>query len=137
MFTQPRNHNNKTKPALKNFAPFVIEQITPSQLVSKKQRDDEDKREAYARSESPQNSFVQYFRSHSDDKTKRYGVRYRSRKKSRNTYYNRKKNKNRYRSTCRDRFCYDKTTTPPQYTGSRYDNYKVVSRSYSSSNRSS
>ena len=45
----------------------------------KKQRDDEDKRDAYARSKSPQKSFVQYFRSPSNDRTKRYDTRYRSR----------------------------------------------------------
>ena len=36
----------------------------------RKQRDDDDKRDTYARSKSPQKSFVQYFRSSSNDKTK-------------------------------------------------------------------
>ena len=44
---------------------------------------------------------------------------------------------NRYRSTSRDRFSYDKNATPPQYTRSRYDNYKRDSRSYRSRYRSS
>ena len=35
IFTQPRNPNNKNKPAYKKTAPIVIEQITPSLLVSK------------------------------------------------------------------------------------------------------
>ena len=35
MFTQPRDPNNKNKPAYKNIAPFVIEQITASLLASK------------------------------------------------------------------------------------------------------
>ena len=37
----------------------------------------------------------------------------------------------------RDRFSYDKNTTPLQYTRSRYDNYKRDSRSYGSPYRSS
>ena len=44
---------------------------------------------------------------------------------------------NRYRSTSRDRFSYDKGTTPPQYSRSRYDTYKRDSRSYRSPYRSS
>ena len=41
---------------------------------------------------------------------------------------------NRYRSTSRDRdrFSYDKSTTPPYYSRSRYDTYKRDSRSYRS-----
>ena len=35
MFTQPRDPNNKHKPAYKNMVHFVIEQITPSLLDSK------------------------------------------------------------------------------------------------------
>ena len=69
---------------IKSISPFVIEQITPSLLVSKKQRDAEDKRDAYAISKSPQKSFVEYFRSPSNDRTKRYDARYRSRSNSRN-----------------------------------------------------
>ena len=38
----------------KYIAPIVTELIIPSQLVKKKHRDDADKREAYARSKSPQ-----------------------------------------------------------------------------------
>ena len=46
MFTQPKDPNNKNKPAYKNIVHTVTEQTTPSLLVSKKQRDDEDKRDA-------------------------------------------------------------------------------------------
>ena len=35
MYTQPKDPNNKNKPAYKNFAHTVIEQITPFLLVSK------------------------------------------------------------------------------------------------------
>ena len=93
----------------------------------KKQRDDEDKREAYARSKSPQKSFVEYFRSPSNDRTKRHDARYRSTITSKTNYYNKNPNsQNRYRFTSRDRFSYDKNTTPPQNTRSRYDNYNEI-----------
>ena len=98
----------------------------------KKQRDDEEKRDAYARSKSPQKTFVQYFRSPSNDRTKHYDNRYRSRSTSRNNSYNKNYSQNRYRSTSRDRFHYDKSTTPPQYSRSRYDTYKRDSRFYRS-----
>ena len=39
---------------------------------------------------------------------------------------------NRYRSTSKDRFSYNKNTTPPKYTRSRYDNYDRDSPSYRS-----
>ena len=35
MFTQPKDPNNKNKPAYKNIVHTVTEQITPSLLVSK------------------------------------------------------------------------------------------------------
>ena len=88
MFTQPKDPNNKNKPANKNIVQILTEKITSSLLVSKKQRDDEDKRDAYARSKSPQKSFVQYFRSPSNDRTKHYDNRYRCRSTSRNNSYN-------------------------------------------------
>ena len=124
MFTQPRDPNNKTKPAYKKYCSYCL-----------KQRDDEDKRDTYARSKSPQKSFVQYFPSSSNDKTQRYDTRptayptrYRSRSTSRHDY----KKHNRQRSTSRTRYNYDRTTTPPHYTQSRYDNYHRDSRSYRS-----
>ena len=137
MFTQPKDPNNKHKPAYKNNVHIVTEQITPSLLVSKKQRDDEDKRDAYNRSKSPQKSFVQYFRSPSNERTKQYDNRYRSRSTSRNNSYNKNYSHNRYRSTSRDRFSYDKSTTPLQYSRSRYDTSRHDSRSYRSPYRSS
>ena len=82
----------------------------------KKQRDYEDKGEAYARSKSAQKSFVQYFRSPSNDRTKHNDNRYRSRSTSRNNSYNKTYSQNRYRSTSRGRFGYDKSTTPPLNT---------------------
>ena len=61
----------------------------------KKQRDDEEKRDAYARSKSPQKSFLQYFRSPSNDRTKHYDNRHRSRSTSRNNSSNKIYSQNR------------------------------------------
>ena len=139
MYTQPKDPNNKNKPAYKKYCSYCHRTNHSISACFKKQRDDEDKREAYARSKSPQKSFVQYFRSPSNDRTKHYDNRYRSRSTSRDNSYNQKYSQNRYRSTSRDRdkFRYDKSTTPPHYSRSRYDTYKRDSRSYRSPYRSS
>ena len=137
MFTQPKDPKNKNKPADKKYGSYCHRTNHSISACFKKQRDDEDKREAYARSKSPQKSFVQYFRSPSNDRTKHYDNRYRSRSTSRDNSYNKNYSQNRYRSTSRDRFSYDKSTTPPHYSRSRYDTYKRDSRSYRSPYRSS
>ena len=139
MYTQPKDPNNKNKPAYKKYCSYCHRTNHSISACFKKQRDDEDKREAYARSKSPQKSFVQYFRSPSNDRTKQYDNRYRNRSTSRDNSYNRNYSQNRYRSTSRDRdrFRYDKSTTPPHYSRSRYDTYKRDSRSYCSPYRSS
>ena len=136
MSTQPRCPNNKSKPAYKKYCSYCHRTNHSISACFKKQREDEDKRDAYARSKSPQKSFVQYFCSPSNDRTKRYDTRYGCRSNSPNNYY-KTNSQNRYRSTARDRFSYDKSTTPQQYTRSRYDNYKRDSRSYRSPYRSS
>ena len=139
MYTQPKDPNNKNKPAYKKYCSYCHRTNHAISACFKKQRDHEDKREAYARSKSPQNLFVQYFRSPSNDRTKHYDNRYRSRSTSRDNPYNKNYSQNRYRSTSRDRdkFRYDKSTTPPHYSRSRYDTYKRDSRSYRSPYRSS
>ena len=138
MYTQPKDPNNKNKPAYKKYCSYCHRTNHSISACFKKQRDDQDKREAYAPSKSPQKSFVQYFRSPSNDKTKHYDNRYRSRSTSRDNSYNQKYSQDRYRSTSRDRdrFRYDKSTTPPHYSRSRYDAYKRDSRSYRSPYRS-
>ena len=83
MFIQPKDPNNKNKPAFKKYCSYCHRTHHSISACFKKQRDDEDKREAYARSNSPQKSFVQYFRSPSNDRTKHYDNRYRSRSTSR------------------------------------------------------
>ena len=140
MFTQPRDPNNKTKPAYKKYCSYCHRTNHSISACFKKQRDDEDKRDRYARSKSTQKSFVQYFRSSSNDRTQRsdtrpneYPTRYRSRSTSRHDY----QKHNRQRSISRTRYNYDRTTTPPHYTRSRYDNYHRDSRSYRSPCRSS
>ena len=53
-----KTQTTKRNLQIKNIVHIVTEQIFPSLLVSKKQRDDEEKRDAYSRSKSPQKSFV-------------------------------------------------------------------------------
>ena len=107
MFTQPKDPNNKIKPAYKKYCSYGHRTNHSFFACFKIQRDD-DKREAYARSKSPQKSFVQYFRSPSNDRTKHYDNRYRSRRTSRDNAYNKNYSQNRYCSTSRDRFSYEK-----------------------------
>ena len=138
MFTQPKEPNNKNKPTYKKYCSYCHKtNHSISAFFFKKQRDDKDKRDAYARSRSPQKSFVQYFRSPSNNRTKHYDNQHRSRSTSRNISYNKTYSQNRYRSTSRGRFSYDKNTTPPQYSRLPYDNYKHDSRSYCSPYRCS
>ena len=141
MFTQPRDPNNKHKPAYKKHCSYCHRTNHSISPYFKEQRDDEDKRDAYARSKSPRKSFVQYFRSSSRDNNS-YRInnkpmesydRYRSRSTSRHSNTNcNNSSKNRYRSHSRDRYRYDRTTTPPQFNRSRYDNYRRDSLSHRS-----
>ena len=144
MFTQPRDPNNKTKPAYKKYCSYCPRKNHSISFCFKKQRDDEDKRDTYARSKSPQKSFVPYFRSSSNDKTPRYdsrpndySTRYHSRSTSRHDYQKSNNPQYRQRFTSRTRYNYDRTTTPPHHTRSRYDNYQGYSCSYRSPYRSS
>ena len=115
MFTQSKDPKNKNKPSYRKYCSYCHRTNHSISACFKKQRDDGDKRDAYARSKSPQKSFIQYFRSPSNDRTKHYDTRYRSQSTSRNNSYNKNCPQNRYRSTSRDRFSYDKSTTPPHY----------------------
>ena len=65
MFTRPRDPNNKHKPAYKNYCSKCHRTNYSISTCLKKHRDNEDKREAHARSNPTQKSFVQYFRSSS------------------------------------------------------------------------
>ena len=59
MFTQPRDPNNKKRPAYLKYCSFCQRKNYSISACFKKRRDDQDKREAYARSKTPQKSFVQ------------------------------------------------------------------------------
>ena len=144
MFTQYRDPNNKTKPAYKKYCSHCHRTNHSISACFKKKQDDEDKRNAFALSKSPQKYFVQYFRSSSSDKpstfdtrTSEYPNRYRSRSTSRTNYH--KNNNSQYRqiSTSRTRYNYDRSTTPSHYTRSRYDTYQRDSRSHRPPYRSS
>ena len=99
MFTQPKDPITKNKPAYKKNCSYCHRTNHSISACFKKQREYEDKRDAYARSKSPQKSFVQYFRSPSKNRTKHYDNQYRSRSTSRNNSYNKTYSPNRYRST--------------------------------------
>ena len=146
IFTQPRDPNNKHKPANKKFCSYCHGTNHSISAGIKKHRDDEDKRDAQARSKSPQLSFVQYFRfpsreknSYRTNKPSDSSDRYRSKSTSRhsNTTNRNIQSQNKYRSHSRDRYRYDRTTTPPNLNKSKYDNYQRDSRSYRSPYRSS
>ena len=94
MFTQPKDPNNKNKPAYKKYCSYCHRTNHSISACFKKQRDDEDKGDAYAPSKSPQKSFVQYFRSPSNDRTKHYDNRYRSRSTSRDNSYSKNYSQN-------------------------------------------
>ena len=118
------------------MVPIAIEQTTPSLLVSKTNEMMKMKEMLML----DRNLFKSHLYSTFvlPQTTEQNDTRYRSRSNSRNNYYNKNNNsQNRYRSPSRDRFVYDKSTTPPQYARSRYDNYKRYSPSYSSPYRSS
>ena len=136
MFTQPKDPNNKKKLYIRNIAHIVIEQIIPFLLVSKN------------------NEMMMINEKHMLGlnllKNHLYSTSVLLPMIEQNTMiidtevevphdnpYNNKYSQNRYRSTSRDRFSYDKSTTPPQYSRSRYDTYKRDSRSYRSLYRSS
>ena len=59
MFTQPKDPNNKNKPAYIKYCSYCHRTNHSISACFKKQRDDEDKRDAYARIKSPKKSFVQ------------------------------------------------------------------------------
>ena len=120
MFTQPKDPNNKHKPANKKYCSYGHK---TNHLISAcfiKHRDDEERRDAYARSRSPQKSFVKVFRSSSRENNSYRTTkptdsldRYRSRRTSRHSNTNRNVSSEKiYRSQSRDRYEYDRPTIP-------------------------
>ena len=61
MCTQPRDPNNKNKPAYKQYYSYCHRTNHSISACFKRHRDDEDKGEAYARSKSPQNHLYNTF----------------------------------------------------------------------------
>ena len=123
----------KTNLHIKNIVLIVIEQTTLSLLVSKNNEMTKINEMLMLDRNLLKNHLYSTFVLLLMTEQKKHDTRYRRRSTSRTNYYNKNTNsQNRYRSTSRDRFSYDKNTTPPQYTRSRYDNYKKDSRSYSS-----
>ena len=129
MFTQSRDPNNKHKPAYKNIVDIDIEQIIPSLLVSRNN-------EMMKMKETPTldlnllknllyKTFVLLF------------VRITPTEQKTNLQDSNTSSQNRSRSHSRDRYRYGRTTTPPQFTRSRYDNYRRDSQSHRSPYRSS
>ena len=146
LFTQPRDPNNKHKSSYKKFFSYCHKTNHSVSACFKKQRDDEDKKDVHARSKSPQKAFVQHSRSFLVKITLTEQItnlqtsydRYRSRSTTRHSKTNcNTSSQNRCRSHSGDRYRYYRTTTPPQYNISRYDNYRQGSRSHRSPYRSS
>ena len=61
MFTQPKDPNNKNKPAYKKYCSYCHRTNHSISAFFKKQRDNEDKREAYARSNLHKNLLYKTF----------------------------------------------------------------------------
>ena len=61
MFTQPRDPNNKNKPAYKKYCSYCYRINHSISACFKKQRDDEDKRDSYARTKSLKNHLFRTF----------------------------------------------------------------------------
>ena len=106
MFTQSRDPE-KTKPAIKKCCSCCHKTIPSISACFEKQRDDEDERRAHVRSKFPQKSFVQYFRSPSNDRTK---IMIHDNEVT-ITITNDTNSQNIYWSISRDCFSYDKSTT--------------------------
>ena len=135
----PKPQITKINLHIKNIVHIVKKQIIPSLLVSKNDEMMKTNEMHMLDQNLNKNHLYSTFvlLPTSNDRTKPYDNRYRSQSTSRDNSYNKNSSQNRYRSTSRDIFSYDKGTTPPQYSRSRYDTYKRESRSCRSPYRSS
>ena len=130
----PETQITKTNPHIKNIVLTVTEQITPFLLASKnneimktneKLMLDQNLLKTFL-----YNTFVLLPMTEQNDMIQDIEAEVHDYYKKNNLSHT------RYRSTSKNRFSYDKNNTPPQYTQSRYDNYKRDSRSYRSPYRS-
>ena len=118
MVTQSGDPNNKSKPAYKKYYSYCHKNNHGISNCHQKQRDEEYQRYKNQSSRTPQQSFVQYFRS-----------------KPSNSQENRNENKNDFSSRDNDRNRYNQNNY--SYYNDRYrtnDRYRSNSRDYSQNN---
>ena len=138
MVTQSGDPNNKSKPAYKKFCSYCHKNNHGISNCYQKQRDDEYQKYKNQRSRTPQQSFVQYFRSKPNnpqetrnDNTNTYSSDNDRNKYNQNYYNDRYRNNDRYRSNIREysqnnygsnsrQRYYNRSRSPYR---SRFDNY--------------
>ena len=107
MATQSGDPNNKSKPAYKKYCSYCHKNNHGISNCYQKQRDDEYQRNKSQRSRTPQQSFVQYFRSkpnnsQENENTNTYSSNNDRNKYNQNYYNDKYRNNDRYRSNSRD-----------------------------------
>ena len=138
MVTQSGDPNNKSKPAYKKYCSYCHKNNHSISNCYQKQRDDEYQKYNNQRSRTPQQSFVQYFRSKPNnsqetrnDNTNTYSSDNDRNKYNQNYYNDRYRNNDRYRSNSREysqnnyrsnyrQRYYSRSRSPYR---SRFDNY--------------
>ena len=138
MVTQSGDPNNKSKPAYKKYCSYCHKNNHGLSNCYQKQRDDEYQKYKNQRSRTPQQSFVQYFRSKPNnsqetrnDNTNTYSSDNDRNKYNQNYYNDRYRNNDRYRSNSREysqnnyrsnsrQRYYNRSRSPYR---SRFDNY--------------
>ena len=138
MITQTGDPNNKSKPAYRKYCSYCHKNNHSISNCYQKQRDDEYQKNNNQRSRTPQQSFVQYFRSkpnnpqeNRNDNTNSYSSDNDRNKYNQNYYNDRYRNNDRYRSNSREysqnnyrsnsrQRYYNRSRSPYR---SRFDNY--------------
>ena len=141
MVTQSGDPNNKSKPAYRKYCSYCHKNNHSISNCYQKQRDDEYQKYINHRSGTPQQSFVQYFRSkpnnpqeNRNDKTNPYSSDNDRNKYNQNYYNDRYRNNDRYRSNSREysqnnyrsnsrQRYYNRSRSPYR---SRFDNYYQI-----------
>ena len=138
MVTQSGDPNNKSKPAYRTYCSYCHKNNHSISNCYQKQRDDEYQKYNNQRSRTPQQSFIQYFRSkpnisqeNRNDSTDLYSSDNDCNKYNQNYYNDRYRNNDRYRSNSREysqnnyrsnslQRYYNRSRSPYR---SRFDNY--------------
>ena len=109
MVTQTGDPNNKSKPAYRKYCSYCHKNNHSISNCYQKQRDDEYQNNNNQRSRTPQQSFVQYFRSkpnnpqeNRNENTNSYSSDNDRNKYNQNYYNDRYRNNDRYRSNSRE-----------------------------------